>query len=407
MPESVTAVKVTAPTKLRSCAIALPPSKSVVNRLLILDPDLSVTDNACEDIKVMKKAVAIIVKADHSPLELHLKSSGTAMRFITALCAVTDGVWLLTGDTRQYERPVKPLVDALRSAGANIEYAGKEGFPPLIIKGSSSLPGGEIEIDGSQSSQFISALMLIADKFVHKLKINITGKKNSTPYIALTRELVKKFKDLRGQQFKGSRDQGVKGIEADWSAAAFWYEIMAISGVIFDLEGLNPSSHQGDRIIEHLINEIIHHPSSITHNLKDTPDIVQPLVVTCCMLGVPFRFTGVMNLRIKETDRLHALQTELQKLGYAIEVEDDAISWKGNASTNIHPLNSASTPLQLPLNSPSINPHHDHRMAMSFAPCALKLGSIVIEDPDVVGKSYPTFWDDLRKAGFEVQPYLQ
>lgn len=382
-------LRVSAPERLTPCSISLPLSKSVVNRLLMLNPDLPIPAGSCDDLLVMKSAVEKVQKFKGSrvqdslspnalsPNRINLQASGTAMRFITALCSVTDGKWLLTGDARQYERPISALVDALRSLGADIEYTEKQGFPPLHIRGKSRLEGGDVTVDARQSSQYVSALMLVADKFKNKLKIYHNAD-TSLPYIRLTEEIINNPETVP---------------EADWSAASFWYEISLISGIEFQFENLNKYSFQGDREILNIYQRLKeNYGETVEMDFADYPDLVLPVVVACCLKGVPFRFTGVRNLRIKESDRLSSLQTELKKLGYELIVKDDEVSYV------------ISHPSSLILSkTPVFDTHNDHRIAMSLAPCALLTGEVIINDAEVVNKSYPDYWKNLEKAGFKIE----
>lgn len=378
-------------------------SKSIVNRMLILAPEttlqmLSSQEDLCDDIKVMAHAVKTVCGTNNSqePITIDLHASGTAMRFVSALCAVTEGTWLLTGTERLYQRPVKPLVDALKQAGARIEYQGKEGFPPLLIQCDEVPEGGKVEIDGSESSQYVSALMLVADRFRNGLDIYIKGMPSSQPYIEMTRKLIDDWKSNK-----------TLAVEADWSAAAFWLEIKYLMKRFTDfdpegirLTGLKDDSIQGDRTIGQIFDEMDKCDGVFKWDFKDCPDLVQPVAVSCCMAGRPFRFTGVKNLRLKETDRLEALRRELGKMGFGIRIDEDAISltemrqeqWQ--SLTEMHKEQWQPEPVET---------YRDHRMAMAFAGCALRYGKVVINEPEVVEKSYPDFWENLKKAGFGIE----
>ena len=373
-------LRITAPQHFTPCTISLPLSKSVMNRLLMLHPELPLPDNSCEDLIVMKKAVETI--SSHTSQTLHLKASGTAMRFITALCAVTDGEWMLVGDTRLYERPIHALVDALRSVGADIDYVEKIGFLPLKIRGNSQLRGGDITIDAHESSQFVSALMLVAHRFQDGLNIHHNAT-TSLPYIRLTEEI------LRHPNYPA---------EADWSASSFWFEMSWISGMKISLDateqnairldGLSLNSLQGDKAIMTLCAETTTSPIDFSNH----PDLVLPVIVTHCMKGLPFRFTGVKNLKIKESNRLICLKRELEKMNIKIDVGNDTVCYDATTTaTHTHGC------------PPIIDTHNDHRIAMALAPCALKTGTLIMNDAHVVRKSYPTFWDDLRRVGFQIK----
>lgn len=331
------------------------------------------------------------------------------MRFMTAFYAATPGVSVtLDGCQRMRERPIKPLVDALASLGADISYTGVEGFPPLKIEGR-RLRGGDIHIDASVSSQFISALLMVAPTMESPLVLHLDGDRVSTPYIKMTVEMMR----TRGIAIDTDRNTVTvtpspyrpvcETVEHDWSAAAFWYEIAALTAGWVTLNGLHAHSLQGDSVLAEIgprfgtvtewegdNAELSATPdlySRLDLDMSDTPDLVQPLAVTACAVGMPFRFTGVSTLRSKETDRIDALCRELHKAGCMVEAEGDtAIAWDGR---------------RMPLQEiPVIDTYGDHRMAMSFAPLAVFLPGIVIRGIETVDKSYPAFWDDLRAAGF-------
>lgn len=397
-------VKVTVPNEIRQCTIVLPPSKSIANRVLIMSalngiPPSRVlrqpVTELCDDIRVV---VEMLQSKDPT---VDVGAAGTAMRFATAFLAVSKGSKTITGTARLQERPIGILVDALRLLGADIEYLGKTGYPPLKIKGNPEMQGGTISLDGSVSSQFISALLMIAPVLRNGLVLKLKGQVVSVPYINITIGLMKRFGATVGWMSKDTiavshgynytdRD-GFVQVESDWTAASYWYEIASIANLDnpFKLPGLMADSLQGDKVCDSIYKLISQHRlagSMLEYDFKDCPDLVQTVVVTCCMEGIPFHFTGLRTLRIKETDRILALQTELTKLGYYLETSDDAMTWNGRyESVGV---------------VPPIATYNDHRMAMAFAPCALKFENIIIEDPSVVNKSYPTYWSDLEKAGF-------
>lgn len=349
----------------------------------------------CEDIQVMMEAIETVnsqqstfSSTSSSSSTVNVQASGTAMRFLTALCSITPGKWHLTGTNRLCQRPIKPLVDALRSLGANISYDSKEGYPPLTIIGNDKLPGGDVTIDGSQSSQYVSALMLIAKRFLTPLNIHIVGSNSSQPYINLTKTLI-------DAPFSTSLFEG------DWSAAAFWYEINSLlqpgtAKVTFS--NLSQNSLQGDKITHDIFSQIdsLSPQQTFHYDFRNNPDLVQPVVVTCVAKSIPFQFTGVENLRIKETDRLSALQTELRKLGYSI-----AIITTSDSKTTItyKPQNRIVTK---PDERITITTYDDHRMAMAFAPLAILFPSITIDNQQVPNKSYPNFWEEIKSIGFKV-----
>ena len=407
--------QLTAPEQL--CAtIALPASKSISNRALILHAlshGNSVPQNLsdCDDTRVMIQAFR------EWPETIDILAAGTAMRFLTAYLSVNPGTHLITGTQRMQQRPIRILVDALRSLGAHIEYAGAEGFPPLRITGK-DLSGSEVTLPGHISSQYISALLMIGPTLPHGLRIKLTGTIISRPYIQLTLALMHHYgasaqwKDEHTLQVEpGAYHDAPFLVENDWSGASYWYELMALMTLHTDtahslvLQGLFPDSCQGDSRGAELFNRLGVHTEYITGGIRltatsasvtkleedmtDIPDLAQTFVVTCCLMNLPFRFTGLQSLKIKETDRITALITELRKLGYAIQSEKDSVLyWKGERCT------AESSPL--------IETYEDHRMAMAFAPASVLYPHLRIHHPEVVSKSYPHFWKDLQQAGFTI-----
>lgn len=401
--------------QLKASTIDLPLSKSVVNRAIVLECLYGGNDAVrqmeeqlrgealCDDIRVMLG----VAQQLNTSTDFYVEASGTAMRFSTALMAVCPGTRTITGTPRLCQRPIAPLVDALRQLGADIEYLGDEGFPPLRITGNAHMKGGNLSIRGDISSQFISALLMIAPTFRDGLQLDIQGELVSKPYVEMTKRMTDAF--ARGTK---------TAIEPDWSAAAFWYEISLLSGIRFDLKGLRPDSVQGDRVCHDIfskINDFIEENVTsdgafsadampFEYDFTECPDLAQAVVVSCCMKHVPFHFTGLQTLRIKETDRIAALQTELAKLGFSLDVTDSEITLTAQSATDAASTNKGEADSggrgDRPV--PAIDTYNDHRMAMAFAPCAITLGEIEINNPEVVTKSYPTFWSDLRKAGFEL-----
>ena len=376
--------------------IKLPASKSISNRILILNA-LSNSDYPVEnlsdsdDTQVLMKAL-LSLRTGNAAFDVG--AAGTSMRFLTAYLAQNKGVWTITGSERMKNRPIKILADSLREIGGKIEYLEKKGFPPLQIHGR-ELSGGAIRLDGSVSSQYLSALMMIAPAMQQGLDIRLEGTVISRPYIEMTRRLMQTFgveTQWNGQHIRIEPQpyQPVPfTVENDWSAASYWYEIMALAGnsAGVELTGLEPDSIQGDAKVAELFESMIS-ADKFNHDFTNEPDLAQTLAVTCCLSDIPFYFTGLQSLRIKETDRISALQTELKKLGYAIKTSETAMEWTGERCE--------------PDSNPVIATYEDHRMAMAFAPACLKTGEIRIKDPGVVSKSYPGFWDDLRKAGFRI-----
>lgn len=406
--------KITAPSHIDT-TINLPASKSISNRALILHAlgkGSVVPDNLsdCDDTKVIINALKTM------PPVIDIKAAGTAMRFMTAYLSVTPGEHVITGTNRMKHRPIRVLVDALRKLGAQIEYTEEEGFPPLRITGD-TLDGGMLEIPGDVSSQYISALLMIGPAMKNGLKLRLTGNIVSRPYIDLTLHVMHEFGisvewtdvDMISVSHQEIGERRYT-IENDWSASSYWYEILAMINddeSRVTLPGLKDASRQGDSAVRYLFsmlgvktafrtsNEVVltRHMRSLPrldYDFINQPDLAQTLVVTCATLGIPFHFTGLGNLRIKETDRIEAMKTEMRKLGYVLDdsVETE-LSWNGERCEAEE--------------KPVIDTYEDHRMAMAFAPTAILLGEIRINNPEVVTKSYPGYWDDLRKAGFTIE----
>lgn len=410
--------KVSAPATL-DADIQLPASKSISNRALILHSlahgkTLPCNLSDCDDTKVMIHAL------DGNPEHIDILAAGTAMRFLTAYLSVTPGCRIITGTQRMQQRPIRILVDALRALGAQIEYAGNEGFPPLRITGT-ALKGEDISLAGNVSSQYISALLMIGAVLPNGLRLHLTGDIISRPYINLTLQLMRDFgaqadwsaTDSILVRPGGYRDTAFT-VESDWSAASYWYQMIALKGMKkeksednVELLGLFPHSYQGDSRGAEVFARLGVHTeytnrgvrltrqgtpvTRLDEDMVDIPDLAQTFVVTCCLLEVPFRFTGLQSLKIKETDRIAALITELRKLGYVVHSEQDSILW----------WDGEHCPAE---ESPVIATYEDHRMAMAFAPACLVVPEIRINEPQVVSKSYPGYWEDLKKAGFKICP---
>ncbi len=405
--------QISAAIKNLSGTIQLPASKSISNRALIIHalsyspyPIHNLSDS--DDTKVLQAALY------SNSSKFDIGHAGTAMRFLTAFLAKVVGEWEITGSERMKQRPIKILVDALTELGANIEYLGEEGCPPLKIFGS-HLKGKTIQLDGSVSSQYITALLLIAPTLESGLTLNLRGDVTSRSYIKLTLELMAKF-GIRYQWHKNEiivPEQRYFPIdficEADWSGASYWYQIMALvdSGEIL-MENLVLNSLQGDADIaawfQHFGVESIqektgvilsktknNQPDRLDLDFIENPDVAQTMACLCVAKGIPFHFTGLKTLKIKETDRIAALQNELAKFGATlVEPAHGELAWDGKLDME--------TKEELPL----VKTYHDHRMALAFAPMALAGLPMRIEDPMVVTKSYPGFWSDLKKIGFEV-----
>ncbi len=393
-------------------AYGLPASKSISNRLLMmraLERSKVLFDNLseAEDTYMMRLYLSFINTCAGSdiPLSLDTHNAGTVFRFLTAYLSQQVGRWLLTGGERMRQRPIGALVDALRSLGADIKYSEREGFPPLIINGK-NLNGGEVELNASSSSQYVSALMLIAPYLPGGLVIRLKQETVSSAYIEMTATQMSNFgatvsvaeKEIKVGEGR-YRIEKIR-VEPDWSSAAFWYEMVAFnSGAKVLLPRLSENSVQGDRFLTTVFTElgvqsdstddglVLSHSGkveSIDFDFTSAPDIVPSVMVACAGLGVEGRFRGIEHLRIKESDRILSMQQELGKTG--TEIVQDGESYL------LYPGKKAIGKL-------IFNSHSDHRMAMSLAPLAMKFGIVAIKSPDVVKKSYPGFWDALRKTG--------
>ena len=402
--------------------VPLPASKSLSARALIIGTMAGKANlenlSDCDDTRAMQRALAHARSG--KPGTVDIGAAGTAMRFSTAYFAATPGCEAtLTGTERMKHRPIGILVDALRKLGAEIEYLEDEGCPPLHIKGR-HLEGGIVELPADVSSQYISALLMVAPTMDSGLLLRLNGHVASRPYIDMTVSLMRHFGAevdwLSSNEIlvePMSYDIGVHySVEADWSAASYWYETVALSpnpSASVVLKGLTTNSLQGDRATDILFSllgvyteqvddgvriyktpETKRTEGSIKIDFSDSPDIVQTFVVTSALMGYPFVFNGVESLRIKETDRIEALVDEMQKLGYKLKADDVSIRLE-------KPVPSPTLP------SRPIETYDDHRMAMAFAPAAQLLPGLRIEDPEVVAKSYPNFWTDLRNAGAVIE----
>ena len=404
-------IKVTAPAKIHT-TIQLPSSKSISNRALIINALGNGTHHPenlsdCDDTRVMIRAL------NDDKETIDIMAAGTAMRFLTAYLSVTPGTRIITGTERMQQRPIQVLVNALRELGADIEYVANDGFPPLRITGR-ELRKDTISLPGNVSSQYISALLMIAPVLTNGLTIRLTGDIISRPYINLTLQLMNDF----GVRAEWTDDHRLKVVpqayhsipfyvESDWSAASYWYQIVALSKEAeVTLPGLFKDSYQGDSqvagIFRSLGVETIYKDKAVIlkkngksverldYDFINQPDLAQTFVVTCALLNIPFRFSGLQSLKIKETDRMAALITEMRKLGYILhETDGSVLSWEGERCTTEE--------------HPAIDTYVDHRMAMAFAPTCLALPEILINNPQVVSKSYPRYWEDLRQAGFIIK----
>ena len=399
---------------ITSTEIKLPASKSISNRALVICA-LSNGDAPLENIAECDDSNVVVEALRNMPYEINIKAAGTAMRFLTSMLATMPSEHIITGTERMRNRPIGVLVNALQTIGADISYVEKEGFPPLKINGK-KLSGGYLCLPGNVSSQYISSLLMIAPTLSKGLSLELSGDIISRPYIDMTLEMMKQFGAKTGWQSENTiyveplpYQPTPYYIESDWSAASYWYEIVALApndDICITLPGLFKESLQGDSAVARLFHDLgvetIHEDNQVrlrktghkvkefVQNMINQPDLAQTMAVTCCMLGIPFKLSGLQTLRIKETDRIAALQKELGKLGYIIHAEgDDILSWNGE-----------KTEKTIGLDATGIDTYDDHRMAMAFAPIALVRGRIAINNPEVVSKSYPNFWEDLKKCGF-------
>mgnify|MGYP000039950027 FL=1 len=396
-------------------SIQLNGSKSISNRVLIIDA-LCKNQIAMENLSNADDTVFLKNILQSKDNVLDAGAGGTTFRFLTAFLATQEGrEVVLTGSERMQLRPIKILVDALVQLGADITYEKNQGFPPLRIRGR-KLKGGKISLPADTSSQFITALLLIAPTLEEGLELELTGTIVSVPYIKMTLKMMEYFGILT--KFEGNNIRVASGnyvpkpfyIEADWSAASYYYAMAVLAeAASIELKGLTNQQIQGDAVIASIANSFgvettwkenaveirkISKPdfSVFDFDFLECPDLAQTVVAFCAALNIELHCKGLQTLRIKETDRIAALDTELQKLGLASLVELDSKNWQ-LISNKLTTYNSRLT---------TIKTYDDHRMAMAFAPLVLKLNELVIEDANVVSKSYPLFWKDLEKLGFEI-----
>jgi 3-phosphoshikimate 1-carboxyvinyltransferase len=394
-------------------------SKSETNRLLLLQalyPDIKVENTSnSDDAEVMLTALQNAQLSSPNSHLVDVHHAGTAMRFLTAFFAIQEGrEMLLTGSSRMKERPIKILVAALQHLGAEITYEEKEGFPPLRIKGKKTVKN-KVAISANVSSQYISALLLIAPKLENGLELTLEGEITSIPYIKMTLALLNQIgvktlfenNTIKVAHHRSPITQHPITVESDWSSASYWYSIVALSEIGYQvtLSSFKRNSLQGDAVLVELykhfgVETTFNNNQTITisknntsnqktvfFNLQSNPDLAQTIAVSCFGLGMGCQLIGLHTLKIKETDRLEALQIELTKLGADVQVTSEALQLK--PASVIKPNITIST-------------YQDHRMAMAFAPLALKT-TLVIEEAAVVSKSYPSFWNDLKQVGFEIK----
>ncbi|PWH84353.1 3-phosphoshikimate 1-carboxyvinyltransferase [Algibacter marinivivus] len=394
----------------KQSSVEITGSKSESNRLLLLQalyPEFKLENvSNSDDSNLMTNALS----SQSEVIDIH--HAGTAMRFLTAYFSIQEGRdTILTGSKRMKERPIKILVEALQELGADISYEENEGFPPIKIKGK-KLNKNKVSLKANVSSQYISALLLIASKLENGLELTLEGEITSIPYIKMTLSLLDEIgieSSFEGNTITvkpNTKKLNAKTltVESDWSSASYYFSIAALSdvGTEITLSSYKENSLQGDsalvEIYKHFGVSTVFNENALTLkketsnlelltlDLKNAPDIAQTIAVTCFALGMSCDLVGLHTLKIKETDRLVALKTEIEKLGGKVEITDKSL----HLSTSIDVKSMVS-----------ITTYNDHRMAMAFAPLALKT-SIIIEDAMVVSKSYPTFWEDLKSIGFQI-----
>ena len=399
------------PEKIIEGKIIVPSSKSISNRVQIINA-LSYSFepiknlSTCDDSKVMQEVLFSNTNV------FDVGHAGTSMRFLTAYLSKILGEWTLTGSDRMKERPISVLVDALNSLGAQISYLEKEGYPPLKILGS-NITGKEVELAGNTSSQYITALLLIAPTLENGLRIKLQGKIVSRSYIEMTLNIMEEFgiqSEFKGDEIYVAK-QAYKVIpytvEGDWSGASYWYAFMALApkGKLF-LDGLRKNSFQGDSGLVEVFGKLgvktnfskkgmyIEQSNEACKKLVfdfiEMPDLAQTFAVVSALKNIPFHFKGLETLKIKETNRIAALIDELAKLGYVLyEPKEGELAWDGEMKTESDDI--------------VIETYHDHRMAMAFAPIAMMRPEIQIADPMVVNKSYPNFWEQIKEIGFNIE----
>ena len=404
------------PSNLPDTPISLPASKSICNRVLTI---VALSDGVgdvynvsdCDDTNAIINAITMHQKGEKY---INIGAAGTAMRFMTAMLALrTKATVTIDGSARMRKRPIKELVDVLCQLGAKIEYAGEsDSCPPLLIH-QAPMRGGTVSINGSISSQYISALMMIAPGLSNGLTINITGRLVSRPYVEMTAAIMRDFgaqvlyTDNQITIKQGDYQSRTYSVENDWSAASYWYEIRSlIPDVNLRLASLHKNSTQGDSKVAEIFKLfgveteytsdgvlLTYNPKSVAEridiDLQNQPDLAQTIVVTACLKGIPFRISGLSTLRIKETDRISALISQLAKLGYTVRETEDATLESDSVRRSCD-------------KAPAIETFDDHRMAMAFAPASIVVPGITIEDAEVVSKSYPKYWEHLKLIGFNL-----
>ncbi len=397
------------PTGILNGSIKLPASKSEANRVLIiaaLAGGNSTIDNLSEanDTQLLQR----LLKSDAETIDA--EDAGTVMRFLTAYYAVTGQQKTLVGTERMCQRPIKVLVEALRELGASIDYLGEEGYPPLKINGFEGNGNNKLKVRSDISSQYISALLMVAPVLPDGLVLELEGKISSRPYIEMTLSLMKHFGaeatfegntiTVPHQQYKAA----TFSVESDWSAASYWYSMVALAREAdITLLGLREDSFQGDKAIVEIMDRLgvytsftkdgvqltkKHCEKLVAFDFSNCPDLAQTIVALCAALGVTLEMTGVESLRIKETDRIQALQIEVLGMNTSLEEITTGVFRMKPGIINKQQL--------------CFRTYQDHRMAMAFSPIAL-LEPVQIQEPSVVRKSYPRFWENLEKTGFELK----
>ncbi len=408
------------PTKVANGIINLPASKSISNRLLLMravsgfaDLEIENLSNA-RDTVILNNILSNLAKNNH--VDAH--DAGTVMRFLTAYLSCKEGEWILTGSERMQQRPIGVLVGVLKSLGADIEYVNKQNYPPLKIKGK-KLQGGKIEIDGSVSSQFLSALLMISPLYMEPLELQIKNNLVSVPYVEMTLKLMQQWGinynwknnviSVQNTLYKTPSEKLF--VESDWSAASYFYSILSLAneGEI-TLPHLHKNSLQGDSVCAELFVQLgistayiekglVLSKNNFTkenfeYDFVNCPDLAQTLAVCCAAKNISASLTGLQTLVLKETDRIAALKTELEKFGVDIITGKDFIKITAKPDPDSYRDRNRKLCIQT---------YNDHRMAMSFAPLATCLDKIEIENSEVVEKSFPHFWEELKKVGFSIE----
>ena len=404
------------PSNIPDTPISLPASKSICTLVLTVvalshGVGAVYTLSDCDEPNAVINAITMHKKGEKY---INIGAAGTAMRFMTAMLALrTKATVTIDGSARMRKRPIKELVDVLCQLGAKIEYAGEsDSCPPLLIH-QAPMRGGTVSINGSISSQYISALMMIAPGLSDGLTINITGGLVSRPYVEMTAAIMRDFgaqvlcTDNQITIKQGDYQSHTYSVENDWSAASYWYEIRSlIPDVNLRLASLHKNSTQGDSKVAEIFKLfgveteytsdgvlLTYNPKSVAEridiDLQNQPDLAQTIVVTACLKGIPFRISGLSTLRIKETDRISALISQLAKLGYTVRETEDATLESDSVRRSCD-------------KAPAIETFDDHRMAMAFAPASIIVPGITIEDAEVVSKSYPKYWEHLKLIGFNL-----